>query len=137
MASLCALLAHPDPQVRVRSGEVLLELDAAQHLPLVLRLLEDADVDVRFGITSRLWEFGDGRAVDPLMVILLHEPDSSIRWYAILALKSIGDARALPALEHVVQYDDGVNFEGTPLRDTARLAVTALLGRNATGNNDL
>ncbi len=132
IASLCALLAYPDPGVRLRAAEVLLEFDAEQHLPPVLDLLNDDAPFVRSALTCRLSEFGDARAVDALTALLLHEPDSTCRWYAVLALKHIGDVQAIPALNQAVQYDDGVNYEGTPIRQTAQAALTALQ-RKVTG----
>ncbi len=123
IVSLRALLDHPDSDIRLRAGEVLLELDAEQYLPLVLGLLKDDEPSVRHVITSRLSEFGDARAVEALCSILLHEPDSTCRMYAVVALKKIGDVRALPVLEHVAQHDAGEDFEGRSIARAAEHAI--------------
>jgi HEAT repeat protein len=67
----------------------------------LLDLIEDANVDIRKAVVQalgNLYEFAEGRTLDPLLQILLNDRDSEIRYNAAEGLHYLRDNRAADAL---------------------------------------
>jgi hypothetical protein len=54
-----------------------------------------------------------------------------VRAIACAALEVIGDKRALPVLEWVANNDIGQDYQGTPIKEYARVAISKIHEANA------
>ncbi len=90
---LAVKLADPDMEVRCRAILALLFADAGRAIDLVLPMLHDPEVTVRWQACGCLHDFGDERAVGPLVAVLADDPDPQVRGTAAYTL---GAAAARP-----------------------------------------
>lgn len=120
---LIELLNDSNSNLKFRAGEMLLYLDAHVSQEKVMSLLKDSDANIRASIAELFCQFGDQRAVGTLTELLLSDSDSDVRANAAMALGCIGDKRAISALEWAMQYDKGVDFQGEPIRNSAKWAI--------------
>lgn len=87
------LLHHDDPAVRIRTLQILAEVDRRDATPLIEKLLLDDDTAVRVAATRALAALSS-RDVGQLMIDRLHDPDPRIRGAAIGYLAGLDNAES-------------------------------------------
>ncbi len=97
VARLEPLLAHPLVEVRLAAGIVLSQCPPGLGEDLLLRMLADEDVNVRYHAVEGLGLKGCRRAV-PALVELAQGDDFFLAFAAIEALGRLGDPTATPEL---------------------------------------
>lgn len=99
-------LKHPSWQIRLLSIQSLIDNPNISTLPALLKLLNDADYDVRLASMNALSQLGSA-AVDGLLLILengsLHSREMAVR-----ALGKIGTEQALDGLADAMSIDESV-----------------------------
>jgi HEAT repeat protein len=126
------MLADPDPEARCTACEAVLWIDAREALELVLPLLDDPDVVVRWHACGCLHKFGDERAIDPLIRVLKNDPDAQVRGTAAYSLGGIGSPAAIPALLGAMESDYEVDMHGHSASSCAATALDEILDTNET-----
>jgi HEAT repeat protein len=125
------LSADPDPVVRWKVADILLDLDFSGNLNEVLDvMINDPSEIVRGGICYRLRELPDLRSIQPLISVLQNDVSGTNRFWAADALGAIGSLKAIPALEYARDFDAGTDDEGRPISLPARRAIAEILSRN-------
>lgn len=79
-------LTGPDSEARCAACEAVLRIDAPRAIELVLPLLDDPEVAVRWQASGCLHDFGDERTIGPLIRVLQGDPDAMVRGTAAYAL---------------------------------------------------
>jgi hypothetical protein len=74
--------------------------------------------------------FQDQRASLALCDALASDEDGDVRFSAAWGLLKIGDASALPALDHAVRHDTGVDYEGRTVAGVAWKAAQRIRGES-------
>lgn len=129
---LSPLLTDPEPDTRCRACETVLRVDARRGVELVLPLLHDPAVEVRWHASGCLHDFGDERAIDPLIRVLQGDPDPQVRGTAAYALGGIGSPAAIPALLAALKSDHEVDELGHTPSSCAATALDDILGTHET-----
>jgi HEAT repeat protein len=129
---LVPMLTGPDPEGRCTACEAVLWVDARRALELVLPLLADPEVTVRWYACGCLHDFGDDRAIDPLIRVLQGDPDAQVRGTAAYALGGIGSPAAIPALLAAMESDHELDLHGHSASSCAATALDDILGTNET-----
>jgi len=132
---LSGLLSDENSDLRCDAAEALMRLNARATLMLVLPLLKDRVVGVRWHTCGLLFQFGDSRATPHLVSVVNSDRDERVRFFAVDALARIGDETALPALRNSEANDDGVDGEGRPIRIAASEAIEEILFRHRDTRN--
>ncbi|HOI13911.1 MAG TPA: HEAT repeat domain-containing protein [Methanoculleus sp.] len=101
---LAAMLANPDPEVRVVAAGVLGDTGDPAAVDPLIGALHDKSDDVRGAAAGALMRMGDA-AVEPLAAAT-KDADRNVRLYAAGALKYIGNPRAIDALETLARSGD-------------------------------
>jgi HEAT repeat protein len=126
------MLADPDREVRCTACEAVLLVDAQRAMDLVLHLLDDPDVTVRWHACGCLHDHGDERAVAALVKVLRGDPDAQVRGSAASALGGIGSPGAIPALLAAIDSDDKEDIHGHSAASCAASALDDILGTEET-----
>jgi HEAT repeat protein len=121
-----------DKTMRKVTARAMMQVDNQRAIPLLLPLLNDSDIEMRFHLCGLLSVYGSNREVEALVPIL-HDPEPDVRHIAAFALGKIGDENALPALEWVVANDKGTDYEGRPIHVMASEAIQAIKERSFHG----
>jgi HEAT repeat protein len=129
---LVPMLADPDAEARCKGCEAVLRLDARRGVELVLPLLRDADVTVRWFACGCLWELGDDRAVAPLLAILQTDEDAQVRGVAARALGRLGGPAVIPALLATMASDHEQDLHGHSPSGCAATALDDILDTEET-----
>lgn len=120
------LLVNAAPEMRSNAAEALAQIDSNLAVPLILPLLEDADSDVRWNTCGLLHDFGDSRATSALVNALKCDSQPDVRFLAACALGRVGDRSAIPAINRVIENDDGKDREGRSVRTAAAVALEGI-----------
>jgi HEAT repeat protein len=123
------MLTDPDPEMQGYAARALVEIAPERASKLIVPLLESPEPILREDICGLLSKCGDEKAVAPLMEVLQNDRDADVRFLAAFALGKIGDRRAIPALEWARRHDDGMDFDGHPVRNAAEDAINEILAR--------
>jgi HEAT repeat protein len=129
---LAAKLTDPDTEIRGKAVTALCLLDAKQAVVLILPLLEDPAVEIRWHTSGCLHDFGDERAVEPLKAVLETDLDPTVRNTAAYALGGIGSPAAIPALIRTMNNDHEVDELGHTPSFAAMTALDDILGTEET-----
>lgn len=129
---LAAKLADPDMEVRCRAILALLFLDTGRAIDLVLPMLHDPEITVRWHACGCLHDFGDERTVGPLITVLAGDPDAQVRGTAAYALGGVGSPAAIPALLEAIDSDHEMDVLGHSASSCAAAALDEILGTNET-----
>lgn len=132
IALLAAKLADPDMEIRCAAILPLLFLDAGRTIDLVLSMLNDPEVTVRWHACGCLHDFGDERAVGPLISVLAGDPDPQVRGTAAYALGGIGNPAAIPTLLKALDTDHEFDELGHSTSSSAATALDDILGTDET-----
>ena len=100
LASIPALLADPDPEVRAQSAKVLGDGKITSATPKIIALLKDQDNRVRFFAAMSLGKIGEKTAFDPLVVMLAENDDKDpiLRHGGVMGIKGCATAEQIAAL---------------------------------------
>lgn len=135
VTALHAGLHDADPDYRCTIAWVFLVLDYDSAIDCMREpLLQDADDGVRGYVCELLGASRRSEAVPLLIESLFNDPDGTNRSEAAWALGNIGDPVALPALERAIQTDDGVDYEGRPVKKIAAEAIRRITQEKATAS---
>ena len=131
--SLDALLRDTDSQVKIQSGRLALELPGLfeEAEPLLIDLLKDTDLHVRFHAAMALSALGTGASIPPLVQMLADNADDDpfIRHAAVSGLAGIGNIESLSALKS--HNSNSVRIGAVvALRRLASTDITSFLGDN-------
>ena len=132
MAALSQRIKDTDSEYRCEIAWVFLVFDftaALEHVRPIL--LGDADVGVRGYICEILGASGRPEAVPLLVDALRQDLDGTNRLVAAFGLGKIGDPAALPALKAAMQNDEGVDYEGRPVKETAARSIRKITHEKA------
>jgi hypothetical protein len=129
---LVPMLTDLNVEARCTGCEAVLALDARRGLELVLPLLQDPDVAVRWYTCECLREFGDDRAVAPLLATLQTDEDAQVRGTAAGALGRLGGPAVIPALLAAMATDHELDIHGHSASHCAAMALDDILGTNET-----
>ena len=125
------LLVHvmrgPDSELRCAACEAAVYIDARRASELLLPLLDDPDITVRWQASGCLHDVGDERAVAPLIRVLQSDPDPQVRNTAAYALGGIGSPAAIPALLAALESDNEQDELGFSARGCAMTALDDIL----------
>ena len=127
-------LRDVDPEYRGTIASVFLATDfetAMQHVPA---LLHDEDGGIQGFVCVEIAKYGRRGAVPHLLEVLQSDPEGTHRLFAARGLGHIGDPAALPALTKAMQNDDGVDYEGRPVKKTAAEAIRQITQEKATAS---
>jgi len=125
-------LRDADPEFRCTVAWVFLVYDFLAALPHVGKLLlHDQDDGVQGYICQILGGSKRREAVPLLIEALKTNPDGTDRVNAAWGLGNIGDPAALPALQKATQMDDGVDYEGRPVKEIAAEAIRRITSGKA------
>ena len=129
---LSPVLTGPDSELRCAACEAAVHIDARRASELLLPLLDDPDITVRWQASGCLHDVGDERAVAPLIRVLQSDPDPQIRNTAAYALGGIGSLAAIPALLAAVESDHELDELGYSASGCAKTALDDILRTNET-----
>ena len=94
-------------------------------------LLNDEDSGVQGFVCMQLGGRKRPEATPLLIAVLQHDPSGTHRVLAARGLGNIGDPAALPVLQKAMQTDDGVDYEGRPVKEIAAEAIRRITGEKA------
>lgn len=124
------LTESADSEERYLATEGLFLVNRKVSLYWVVKLLADAESDNRCAAIRFLAEFKLARLAIHIASALQSDPDSRVRYLAAVTLGDVGDCDVLGVLRHAVAEDDGVDFEGRPIREAAAQAISDIEGRH-------
>ena len=124
-------LRDADAEYRCTIASVFLRVDFATAIQHVSALLHDEDGGVQGFLCMELGAHRRREAVPLLIDVLKRDSDGTHRVLAAWGLGNIGDPAALPVLKSAMQNDDGVDYEGRPVRDIAAEAIRRITQEKA------
>jgi HEAT repeat protein len=130
-AALAASLGDADPEYRCTIASVFMDWNTVIAVGHVSALVHDAHADVRGFISQELGAYRRREAVPALVHVLTDDDDGTNRVWAAWGLGNIGDPAALPALRLAMQNDDGVDYEGRPVKEIAAEAIRRITQEKA------
>jgi hypothetical protein len=126
------ILTDSDSQVRCLALLAICHIDPTAGIDLLLPMLDDPDVVVRWHVCGLLHDIRDRRAIEPLIRIMKSDPDPQVRNTAAYALGGIGDPVAIPALIQTLDNDHQVDELGYTASSCAATALDNIIGTNHT-----
>jgi HEAT repeat protein len=111
-------LDDPNPKVSMTAAECMGLLKDTRSVPVLLKLVNSDDADVRLNAVKGLGEAGD-RAALPTLRETLKDPDLNMRGWSIIGLGKLKDEDSLMDLEHIATDDT----QPTAIRDAAAASV--------------
>ena len=104
---LLGALADPENAGKRNSAtEALMRIGGAAIDPIVSRLKDEKDVDVRLSLVNLLGDLRSASGFQTLLDILAHERDINVASSVVSSIGKYRDAAALPHLVRVLQRDD-------------------------------
>lgn len=106
--------------------------------PLVTSLLDrNEPTHVRSSCADALGNIAEGWKLDEqprntameALLSALQDEQAEVRLFAALALGKLRDPAAIPALQRVVETDEGIDPRWGPVRDEAKVAIGVIEGR--------
>ncbi|MFO0881092.1 MAG: HEAT repeat domain-containing protein [Gemmataceae bacterium] len=129
---LVSRLASADPEARCEAITGLVFLDAPRAVPVLMGMLTDPEIVVRWHASGCLHDFGDERAVPALIRVMRGDPDPQVRGTAAYALGGIGSPGAIPDLLAVLGVDNEFDMHGHSTSSCAATALDDILGTHET-----
>ncbi len=137
-AGVDALLPHlismltGDADARCAACEAILRVDAQRGLELVLPLLHDSDLGVRWFACERVAGPGGAKAVPALLMLLRFDEDAQVRGTAARGLGWQGGPEVIPALLDSMASDHEFDMHGQSASHCAAMALDDMLGTDET-----
>ncbi|MBI5095019.1 MAG: HEAT repeat domain-containing protein [Candidatus Hydrogenedentes bacterium] len=127
--SLARLTQHPSPGVRRMAAEALGMLGRPEAVPILLKLKNDPNSDVRDGLSSQLRHLPGEEASHALLDIYLHDDNSLQRDFALQNLRERRDVSVFPGL--VASLD---TVKGVYDADMIHMTLAVLSGHDILGD---
>jgi HEAT repeat protein len=121
-----------DEESRCQACEAILRIDAERGLALVLPLLRDADLGVRWFACECIAGLGGARAVPSLRAVLQTDEDAQVRGTAARGLGWQGGPEVIPMLLQVMATDHEIDEHGHSPSHCAAMALDDILGTDET-----
>jgi HEAT repeat protein len=121
-----------DEESRCQACEAILRIDAERGLELVLPLLRDPDLGVRWFACECAAGLGGARAVPALRTVLQSDEDAQVRGTAARGLGRQGDPEVFPILLEVMASDHEIDIHGHSPSHCAAMALDDILGTDET-----
>jgi len=118
-----------DLVVESRSFDALLKLRDFDRVGFLIDLYDMSSIDWRCACCRHLVEFPDKRAVSKLASIVQNDPDPDVRYSAAEALAESGDLAVIDALKYAKENDQGMDYEGFPIKNIAERAIQKIRDR--------
>lgn len=126
------MVAASAPEFRCQAALAIFYIAPLDGLDLLVELLDDTEIVVRWYVCGLLHDIGDQRAIEPLIHLMKTDPDPQVRNTAAYALGGIGDARAIPALIETMESDHEFDELGHSAGSCAATALDDILKTNYT-----
>ena len=123
---LSTYASHADATIRVASHLFLAYLEPSAGILAAIEALQDSEQLVREHAAGLLHDWPDPVAVPALIQTIMTDQGDEVRAIACAALEVIGDKRALSALEWVAANDTGQDYQGTPVKTYAQVAISKI-----------
>jgi hypothetical protein len=121
-----------DEESRCKACEAILWVDAGRGLDLVLPLLRDPDLGVRWFACHCVAGVGGARAVPALLTVLKSDEDAQVRGTAARGLGWQGGPECIPPLLEAMANDHEIDMHGHSPSHCASMALDDLLGTDET-----
>jgi hypothetical protein len=121
-----------DEESRCNACEAILRVDAERGLELVLPLLRDPDLGVRWFACECVAGLGGARAVPALHTVLQSDADAQVRGTAARGLGWQGGPEVIPVLLEVMASDHEIDIHGHSPSHCASMALDDILGTDET-----
>jgi HEAT repeat protein len=121
-----------DEESRCKACEAILLVDAERGLELVLPLLRDPDLGVRWFACKCVAGLGGARAVPALRTVLQSDEDAQVRGTAVRGLGWQGGPEVIPMLLEVMASDHEIDIHGHSPSHCAAMALDDILGTDET-----
>ena len=121
-----------DDNSRCEACEAILRVDAERGLDLVLPLLRDPDLGVRWFVCDCIAGLGGARAVPALLTVLKSDGDPQVRGTAARGLGWQGGPECIPPLLETMASDHEIDMHGHSPSHCALMALDDILGTDET-----
>jgi HEAT repeat protein len=123
---LIALAEDSDPNVRCYSilMATVLFRDLAEQL--AVQLLSDTVSSVRWHACEILHNIKSYIAADQVLGLVMNDPSPIVRNRAAIAIGRLGNRGMLPLLRQAVIRENGVDHEGSPIKNRIQDAIARL-----------
>jgi len=121
-----------DEESRCQACEAILQISAERGLELVLPLLRDPDLRVRWFVCECVAGFGGSRAVPALVTVLKSDEDAQVRGTAARGLGWQGGPEVIPPLLETMASDHKIDMHGHSPSHCASMALDDILGTDET-----
>lgn len=126
------ILNDPDAEFRCLASLGIVYTDPKAGMDLLLPLLDDPDVVVRWHTCGLMHDIGDQRAVEPLIQRMKTDRDPQVRNTAAYALGGVGDPSAIPALIETLDNDHEFDELGHSASSCAATSLDDIIKTNHT-----
>lgn len=123
MAEMRQYLRDPDPEMRARAAETLVERQGKRALEAVLEALEDGDEKVRYRALARAVQAGVPLRGDMLQYLLRTDPSPVVRFLAFEALTKAPDVSPQMLIESATW---ALNDAHAAIREEAQIFLEEL-----------
>jgi hypothetical protein len=121
-----------DEESRCTGCEAILRVDAERGLELVLPLLRDPHLSVRWFVCDCVAELGGAQAVPALLTVLESDEDAQVRGTAARGLGWQGGPEVIPPLIEAMASDHEIDMHGHTPSHCAAMALDDILGTDET-----
>lgn len=130
------LLAADDPEMRCLASLGAFVIDQTAAVDLLLPLLKDPDITVRWHTCGLMHDIADTRTTEVLIRVMREDSDPQVRNTAAYALGGVADPRAIPALIETLENDHEVDELGHTASHHAATALDDILKTSETRFKD-
>src|SRR5262249_41740578 len=113
-----------DEESRCQACEAILRIDAERGLELVLPLLRDPHLGVRWFVCDCVAGLGGPRAIPALLTVLRSDEDAQVRGTAARGLGWQGGPEVIPALLDAMANDHQIDMPGHSPSHFASMALS-------------
>lgn len=121
------MLEDSNSMIRSRAFDGVLKLKKLDKVKFLIDLYDNYESEWGNVCCQEFVRFkNDPRVSKKLCNIALNSEDSDIRFNAIESLWKIGNISCLPTLKHIIKHDDGIDYEGRPIKQFAQKVLNDL-----------
>lgn len=121
-----------DEDSRCKACSAMLRIDAARGLELVIPLLRDPHLGVRWFVCDCIAGLGGARAIPALLKVVQSDEDAQVRGTAARGLGWQGGPEVIPVLLKVMATDHEIDIHGHSPSHCASMALDDILGTDET-----